>query len=125
MGQIAMWPNPVYLAGFYEGGQDVPVLCLGFVTCKKTVLATDGDGTIVRSTVLLSISMRPSVRNRTSSSQYFAVSLSSSPVGDMAETYALALSSKVLKPATITADLSSRVASISDAGQLRICVPTR
>jgi hypothetical protein len=43
-------------------------------------------GRIVRSTALLSISMRPSVRNRINLSQYLAIYLSASPVGDLLDT---------------------------------------
>ncbi|PUB08460.1 hypothetical protein DFP92_1327 [Yoonia sediminilitoris] len=43
-------------------------------------------GRIVRSTALLSISMRPSVRNRINPSRYLAMYLRASPVGDLVET---------------------------------------
>ena len=44
-------------------------------------------GRMVRSTGLLSISIRPSVRNRFRPCQYLAMYLRASPVGDLAETW--------------------------------------
>jgi hypothetical protein len=44
LGQIAVRFDAVQFAGFYEGGQNGPVLCPSFVTCEETVFATDGDG---------------------------------------------------------------------------------
>jgi len=38
-GQIVVRFDPVQLAGFYEGGQDCPVLCPGFMNCEETVFA--------------------------------------------------------------------------------------
>ena len=46
---------------------------------------------------LLSISMRPSVRNRINPSQYLAMYLSAAPVGDLAETCARAWPNHALK----------------------------
>ena len=48
-------------------------------------------GRIVRSTVLLSISIRPSPRNRISPFQYLSIYFSAAPVGDLAETCRRAL----------------------------------
>ena len=44
LGQTAVRFHSVQLAGLAEGGQNCPILGPGFVTCEKTVFATDGNG---------------------------------------------------------------------------------
>ena len=55
---------------------------------KSAFLRFRAMGRIVRSTGLLSSSMRPSSRNRHNPSQYFAMYFRASPVGDLVETQA-------------------------------------
>lgn len=52
---------------------------------KSAFFRLSAIGRIVRSTVLLSSSIRPSLRKSVRPSQYLAMYLSASPVGDLAE----------------------------------------
>ena len=84
---------------------------------KRLFLRPRAMGRMVRSTVLESISMRPSVKNRTNPSQYLAMYLSASPVGDLAETCNRAWSSQALNVAIKGADLVCRTTNRSGGGQ--------
>ena len=67
-------------------------------------------GRMVRSTVLLSSSMRPSSRNRQRPSQYLAMYFSASPVGDLAETRARLWASQSSRVSMIGFEHSCRAA---------------
>lgn len=75
---------------------------------------------MVRSTALLSISMRPSVRNRHSPSQYLAMYLSASPKGALADTRARWAISHASNTAINGADCSCRTSSRASAFSPRI-----
>src|SRR5262249_7508813 len=62
----------VQLAGFNEGGDGGPVLGTDVVTAKSAFLRLSARPRMERSTVLESISMRPSSRNRARPSQWLS-----------------------------------------------------
>ena len=84
--QVAVWFDQVQFAGFDQRREHGPVLGTRVVSREERVLSLQRDGRMVRSTGLLSISMRPSVRNRRRPSQYLTMYLSATPVGDLVDT---------------------------------------
>jgi hypothetical protein len=64
VGDIGLRIDVVELGGLDQGGEDRPVLGAAVRAGEQGVLAGQSQGADERSTVLLSISMRPSSRNR-------------------------------------------------------------
>jgi len=86
--QIGMWFYLDQFAGPNNWRELSLILCARIMARAERVLRFNAMGRMSRSTELLLISMRPSVRNRFKPPHYFAMYFCAIPVGDLAETCA-------------------------------------